>query len=65
MCCLTSGTEIHQVSLLHHSSTASHPAKTSAGPGAEAGENTAMAFCAGFKYLLLGKWGRKVQNMFS
>lgn len=43
MRCLTSGTEIHRVSLLHHSSAAGRGAKISAGTGAEAGEDTAMA----------------------
>lgn len=46
MRCLTSGTEIHRVSLLHHSGAASRGAKISAGTGAEAGEDTAMAFRA-------------------
>lgn len=44
MRCLTSGTEIHRVSLLHHSSTAGRGAKIAAGTSAEAGQDTALAF---------------------
>lgn len=46
MRCLTSGTEIHRVSLLHHSGAAGRSAKISARTSAAAGEDTAMAFRA-------------------
>lgn len=46
MRCLTSGTEIHRISLLHHSGAAGCGAKISARNSAEAGEDTAMAFRA-------------------
>lgn len=46
MRCLTSVMEIHRVSLLHHSSAAGRSAKIFARTGAEAGEDTAMAFWA-------------------
>lgn len=46
MRCLTSVTEIHRVSLLHHSGAASRSAKVFARTGAEAGEDIAMAFWA-------------------
>lgn len=55
MLCLTSGTEIHRVSLLHHFDTAGCGAKISAGTGAEAGRGGGDGVLGrSSKYLFLG-----------
>lgn len=55
MRCLTSGTEIHRVSLLHHFDTAGCSAKISVGTSAETGRGRGDgALGRSSKYLFLG-----------